>query len=686
MEITKYTDTDTVSRMMAIQMMLADKFRPINQERYRNFNMLVSSLQWDEKTKRKLESEDRPANAYNLISPIIKYVTGLERSGRKKLQVIGRTSDDHYKAEMFNKVLDWMLSVNNWDYQKSRAVLDAIIGRWGVIYNNWSWEDDPLGRMKVKRYNPFRLMFDMDFTDTSMKDCQYIYDVAWYTIDEIITTFALTDLDLEEELQTKADQYFVQEPNAKKKNFVSTMLSRLYGSVGYFLTGKYKDAYNPSIMNDQNMYFDSTTGRFMVIEGHERRTERIWKLYDPVSNQKYDITKIISTQDSRGYDNAKLQLIRGAFPRPDLLQVSRGLEKKMWVTSVIPGFDMKVQDVAYKVQNGNFMHTLVFAYDFHADLMQTQSLVDELIDPQSDYNKRRSTILEILVRTQSLGWTVEAGAIDGFENEWLNRKIGSYKRVNRGFFGKVQEDQPLRIPPELLQDTQESKLLTEEISGVSKASKGMQESKQETGKLFLAKKEQSDQMLAYLFDNIDNASMIVGKNVIDYVQVYMKQEREIRLTEDADNPEFLKVNQRMFDGSVLNDLSVGEYDVDISQSPYGKTAREVEYLKLVDMMQFIVQINPQAAMLILPVLIKASDSPYRGEILTILEKINGMTEQDLKMGALTKLIEAIKGGQALKQAEMSMQQSQFQIEDAQKERNVDDFLQNLVTQSLGISD
>lgn len=684
MEVTKYTDTDTISRMMAIQMMLSDKFRPINQERYRNFNMLVSSLQWDEKTKRRLEKEDRPANAYNLISPIIKYVSGLERSGRKKLQVIGRTSDDHYKAEMFNKVLDWMLTQNNWDYQKSRAVLDAIIGRWGVIYNNWSWEDDPLGRMKIKRYNPFRLMFDMDFTDITMKDCQYIYDVAWYTIDEIITTFALTDLDLEEELIQKADQYFIQDP-VKKKNFVSTMLSRLYGAVGHFLTGKYQDSYNPSIMNDQNMYFDSTTGRFMVIEAHERRVERTWKLYDPVGNQKYDITKIIATQDSKGYDNAKLQAIRGAFPRPDLLQVSRGLEKKMWVTSIIPAFEAKVQDVQYKVQNGNFMHTLVFAYDFHADLMHTQSLVDELIDPQSDYNKRRSTILEILVRSQSLGWTVEAGAIDGFEDEWLNRKIGSYKRVNKGFWGRVQEDQPIRIAPELLQDTQESKYLTEEISGVSKASKGMQESKQETGKLFLAKKEQSDQMLSYLFDNIDTASLMVGRNVIDYVQVYMKQEREIRLTEDADNPEFLKVNIRAFDGSILNDLSVGEYDVDISQAPYGKTQREVEYLKLVDIMEFIVKVNPQAGMLILPILVKASDTPYRGEILTILERINGMTEQDLKMGALTKLIEAIKGGQALKQAEMSLQKDSMQLADAQKDQQVDDFLQNLVTQSLGIN-
>jgi hypothetical protein len=660
MEETKYTNTQVVSNITSIDQGLTTKFQPLNDERMRNFNMMVSDLQWDKKAKEKLEREGRPAKAYQLISPVIKNISGYEKGGRKKLAVTGRTSGDFDKAMLMNHLVDFFHSKANFDYQKSRAFLDAIIGRWGIMYQGWSFENDPEGTLDLRRYNPFRIKFDMDFSDLTWKDCKYVIDSAWYSEEEILLALASQSPDMYEEIKVKAAQYYIKDPQARKTH-VNTWISRLVDAVGSWFNYKDSESYNPNVMNNNLEWFDANTSKFKVVEMHERRLRQTATLYDPSTDKLFDITGAIRTEKGEGFDNDKLQLIRAKFKDP---QVKMPMKKEIWVSTVIPAFNMLCKDEAYPIQNGNFMFTPIWAYDFHADPLRTQSVVDELLDPQSDYNKRRSTLLELTSRYASMGYVMAAGAEKGFEDEWQNKKIGGVRHINDAFWGKWQQDQPVQVPQEIVRDQIESKMLLEEISGVTKASKGQTEASGESGRLFLAKKDQTDVMLQYLFDNLDMATLQIGRNTVDLIQYYCTEPRMIRITEDG-QPQDLVLNQRVM-GEIKNDVSIGEYDLEISQEPYGRTARQLEFAKLYDLMTFLAQIDPVFVQASIPLLIKASDTPYKNDLLQL---VNSLQQQKMMQQ------------QALEQQQQAMNQPDPMQQEAQAKQLERQGLEN---EKLGI--
>ena len=684
--LTNYDDMETITRMATINQQLTEKFRAIDDERIRNYNMLVSSLQWDPADKAVLDEQGRPANAYNLISPIIKNISGLEKSGRKKVAVIGVTEDDHRFAETMNKILDWSLNKCDFDRQKSRAFLDAIIGRFGWIYTGYHFDDDPEGMLYTRRINPFRIKFDTDnFESLDMKSCQYVMDSYWYTLPEILQMYALEDDDLWNVLEERGDRFFVTDPK-KKKGTVSTMLQRLYGTMSFLFTGKSNDVYNQNVRNDASFWFDPTTGRFQVMELHERRLSKKMMLYYPYTNQKIDITEQTARDDGgSGFDRDKLQMIRNNYVDPF---ISQETVKENWITTTVPALNAKVQDIPYPVQNGNFMHTMLTAYDFHADITNAQSVVDELFDPQSDYNKRRSTILETIMKTSSVGFVMEEDANAGHEDEWDNPQIGGTRYVTKNSMSKWKQLQGPSLPADIYRDLEEGKALFPEISGVTAANRGMQEFANEPGKLFIAKREQGEMMLEYLFDNLEASTLQIARNSLDNIQHYMTEEREIRIAGDFDNPSWMVINKSVLNPmtgqvSKLNDVTAGKFDLEISQSPYGRNAREVEYLKLLDIVKFIAELNPQGAAMLLPILVKASDTPYRGEIVSILERLTGITEAQLSQEQAMKALQQIQQKMQIAGQSIKNQQAQINLADQQRGDMVDNEVMNTLKQAYG---
>ena len=166
-------------------------------------------------------------------------------------------------------------------------------------------------------------------------------------------------------------------------------------------------------------------------------------------------------------------------------------------------------------------------------------------------------------------------------------------------------------------------------------------------------------MLVCLMDNLKAATMQVGRNAIDYIQRYMTEERVVRVTSDG-TQEFLAVNQQTING-IVNDLSIGKFDIEISLQPYGRTAREAEFLKLVDMMQFILNANPQLANILIPIYVKACDSAYKNEI---LQKIQEMQSggADPQQQAQAQQVQQEMTTQALQSGQLENEKKKGEIE------------------------
>ena len=659
-----FNDNEMVGNITNIYATLYAKFKPIFDEMNIAYNMTVSKNQWDSASKAELTEQGRPANAYNLISNVVKHFSSVEGGTRKQIAAAPRTPGDIQYSATMTKLLTTLNDAVNYNYYRSRAFIDAIIAKWGWIRTAWSFEDDPLGMLALDAINPMEIMFDMGYSDITLKKCNYVLYTPDMTLDQIIHQYATNDKDLLNAILEKGNTYFTQNQHDQKK-FISTAIRTLISVASSYFTGGYSDEYNQTLRKTD--WFDQLTGKFKILELHERRTSRRMMLFDPDTNKNIDITDDVMGEDGYNEDEELVKQVMSKYP--NAVEPTWGLQKQIWITTVIPALNLKVYDAPYAVQNGNFMFTPVFCYDFHADMSQTQSVVDELIDPQSDYNKRRSTMLEMLVRFSAVGYVVEEGVIDGFESDWESKKIGMYKRIKKGSMGKIQPETYPHIPPELFRDAEESKLLIEYISNTPKTVRGQGESSTETGVLFNSKKDSALQMVQHLYDNLDEANKAVGQNEVSNIQKFMKMERAFRIATDFDKPEFLEVNKpevAIQEGKViqriLNDVTIGKFDIVISEAPYGATAREVEFLKLVDLMKFAIEVNPQQAQQMLPIVIKASDSPYKSEIMEALGMMGEQKEQAQQTATAMQALEQAFQKLGLDKARLEVQNQMLQNE------------------------
>ena len=647
-------DQELISTVMATDKKLETRFMPMFQDMNDAANMANSKYQWKKEDKDYLDSQDRVANAYNLISPIIKVIAGIERGNRKKISILGRSSGDQQKSKLLTQLAGFQASSTDFDSVKSRIFLDTIMMKMGYGCSSWSFDNDPVnGQYLFERVNPLEMKFDVANPDVSWKKVRFVSRKTWVSLEDIINQYALDDDKLYALLMEKSEVFRGRLPQNEKKGLIQSMLQSLWDSVGDILRGEqgYREHNDPnSTLQD---WYDPKNNLYALTEFSERVTVRAVTAYHSDTNEKFDITDVVKGEGREIYDRSLTDQYLQSYPnsRIDVETINR-----IDIKTVVPALGACVYNRPQVLQNGNFKYTPFFCYDWHPDITKIQSVVDELIDPQSDYNKRRSTILEMLMRLNALGTVFEEGAIDGFEDQWTNKTVGGNRFIRQGYWERWKNDQSVTIPQEFYIENQESKALLEEISGVPKAARGMSESREETGKLFLAKKQQSELSLTYLFDNYDTSTLQAYRNMVDLIQIYMTEEQEIRVLDEEDNPFFFKINEQVL-GEIKNDVSIGKYDVVISQQPYGSSAREIEYMKLLDIIKFIVEsAGPNAAILALPILVKASDSAYRNELLLVLKQLTGISDIKMQMELFNEFMQ----GQALKSQMKANESKQLQ--------------------------
>lgn len=617
LENSKYVNNDLSSRILLLSTALDSKYAELDRLRMENYNMMVGSMQIRKADKDKLDKQGRTSYSYPIITAPIKTLTGMEREDRRSIRVFGRTAQDDQLKDIMNDTMDWMADKSDSDFQISQAYLDALIGKFGFILQQWCFDKDPLGLESCKRVNPFGIRFDMDTTDVMMNDCKYFFHSIWMSIDDIIPMYTRGKFELAEILMEESKQY-LEENKPIRKNYLTTIWERLRTAAGYFSGGEYREAYNRMLTNDNSVVFDAERALFRVITAHERRTRRRFLHTDYTTQQTLDITSLIADNSQGGYDRDKLAQFKNSMPGA----LHEDYVKEIYITTTIPAFPgLVVQDMPYPIQNGNFMYTPIFAYNFHADMSLTQSVVDELKDVQHNFNKFKNIMLELVTKQASLGYIGKADAIKGFETEWQNPKMFGIKRVaaNTEIGKDITPEQLPQIPNSIFSVEAQEIGLVDQISGVSPAAKGFKESSNESGRVAQLRADRSDLSTSVLRDNLMKARLMIGQNRLAMIQKYMTQERTLRLTTDSGDEKFIEINKRIAD-QIQNDITIGKYDLKIAEEPSSKTARELEYLKLRDMVDFLVQVNPpEVIQQLCPIIVKASGIGYSQEINEILQ-------------------------------------------------------------------
>ncbi|MBB2928386.1 portal protein [Paraburkholderia silvatlantica] len=213
-------------------------------------------------------------------------------------------------------------------------------------------------------------------------------------------------------------------------------------------------------------------------------------------------------------------------------------------------------------------------------------MIRMLQDPQRMYNFWRTAEAELVALAPKAPWLVAEGQIEGQENVWNSANNRSFAYLSY----KPQSLDGHQVPPPIRQQPQQ--LPSAQVNAAMGASEDMKavagmfdpalgaEGQETSGVMVQRRQAQSDKSNFHFYDNLCRSIRHTGHILLDLIPHYYDVERTIRIIGEDGVPDSVTINQKQMDPltgaiqEVLNDVTVGEYDVVIDTGPGYQTKRE----------------------------------------------------------------------------------------------------------------
>ena len=204
-------------------------------------------------------------------------------------------------------------------------------------------------------------------------------------------------------------------------------------------------------------------------------------------------------------------------------------------------------------------------------------------DPQRMYNFWQTALTESVALAPKAKWVMAEGQDEGHESEWANANIKAYPllRYKQKDIEGVPAPAPQRLQPEPPPTGVMSAMGV--IDNDLKSVLGIFDPAQLqqgniSGKAINGQQQQSDMTNYNFYDNLTRSLRWTGKIILDLIPKIYDTERVMRIIGDDGKHELVTVNQQTADANgvsrVLNDLTVGEYDVVMDTGPGFNSKRQ----------------------------------------------------------------------------------------------------------------
>lgn len=283
-------------------------------------------------------------------------------------------------------------------------------------------------------------------------------------------------------------------------------------------------------------------------------------------------------------------------------------------------------------------------------------------DPQRMYNFWQTSITEGVALAPKAKWLLAEGQDEGHENDWSNANIKSFPLLR---YKQTDIDGRPAPPPTRLQPEPPQAGIMAAAAGVDddiKAIMGVFDPAQLSqgnisGKALNGQQQQVDLTNFDYYDNLTRSISHVGKICLDLIPKIYDTQRVMRIIGDDGKPELLTINQRDSVGRVLNDISVGQYDVVMETGPGYNSKRQ----EAVDNMLPLLAAAPELMQVAGDLVFRNMDWPGADIIADRLAASNPMAQIDDK-------------SKVPPQVQMQLAMSQKQIQDLTQALQAKDLL------------
>jgi hypothetical protein len=228
-------------------------------------------------------------------------------------------------------------------------------------------------------------------------------------------------------------------------------------------------------------------------------------------------------------------------------------------------------------------------------------------DPQRMYNFWSTALTESVALAPKAKWLLAEGQDEGHEDEWTQANIKSmpvlrYKQTD-------SEGRPAGVPTRLQPEPPPTGMVTalEGLNADLMAVVGIYDPKMLpqgniSGKAIQGQQQQTDMTNFHYYDNLTRSIKQTGRIILDLIPHVYDAERVLRIIGDDGKGEIVTLNQPTLDEmgveTILNDVTVGEYDVVMETGPGYNSKRQEAVDSMVQMMSIDQDLMKQAGDLV----------------------------------------------------------------------------------------
>ena len=462
-----------------------------------------NGFQWDNKTLEDLRKKRLPALTFNIIKKVVEFLVGTQESNRKDITAKPVKNGTNSIASIFTKLIKDTITKNNGEHLLSEWFRQGCIKGRCFIHAYRDFTEDPwTGDLKIEVVDALDCAIDPLSKRYDLSDSKYLIIFKYQNRDEVLAEY----------------------PQHKKRLVNLRTNDEIGGRYNEELLldgGGDLDA--DALNSEESRYTNRTQYRFRVQWSYIKNTERRWHLID-----KQEVTDTI-LESKEAIDIWK----EAALRFPDKFKVVERADKVLYLIKTIDDIVLERIREPFKNEDAgqDFYRNVtnkypVIPFGAFFDNGRWQGVVDDLIDPQSEKNKLRSSVLHIISTTANSGWMWQDNSID----EDTKRTL----RTNGGATGldiEYTDTAPTRIPPAVFPDgifllAEHSNKDLNDISGVNAANLGVTTS-QESGKLNELRQIQGITTNTGVYDNFDYSMKLLGELIIEVItsiELYSNEE------------------------------------------------------------------------------------------------------------------------------------------------------------------
>jgi hypothetical protein len=533
----------------------------------------VEGRQWTESQLAAYAAQGRPVITKNKIAPLVRLVLGYHAQNRLETTYVadqdGLGLDT--TAEALSKVRKAIAKSSREHHVDTAVFMDGLIGSRGFYNVYIDFDGNDLGEVRVRAEDPFCTYLDPDGDEYDPDTWGYTIRSRMLSIDEIEATFGREAADL-------------VSPWARGQTPVSP-ITMINNGNGADITPV--RAFGSRESHDFTDWWDNIHGLMGDCYDPYRKTVRTLDFEYWVSERKRVFIDLETGDRSIIPDEWSADRIRKVLWQASQIDnpVTVEWRRVRRVRRTQIAGDVTLYDRWSRLDH--FSTVGFFPYFRHG---QTRGMVDDLIDPQREINKRASAEIEIVSKTGNGGWMYHEKSLSP-EQKRLLKRFGAMPGFNLEWKGEVKPERIDPSPPPTAMERLERNATDDlkVIASLNDSATGELDRVQ-SGRAVEARQRQAVVGQQIYLTNFSLSKELVSHRVLNGIQKYYTEERVIRIMGENGKLAQLVLNQEIVDPAsgltrVLNDVTRGKYSVVIDERPLSATFANGQFEEMMQLLE-----------------------------------------------------------------------------------------------------